>query len=146
MQPKTKTPALQEINIDLLSALNSQNKSNPITLHKLNSLYKFHTTWRCITSSDLSYIIKYHPKLLSHISISKLSSQEIGMDGLRKLRKIVISCKRVSSLRFNEKELSSKQITFLFYSTNHWKRFSFSLSQDLAGARISNSFHLQENH
>ena len=81
--------------------------------------------WRCKISSDIPYINKKKPKMLSHISISSLHSKNIGNQGLRNLHKALIDSKRTSSLYFDNPNLNSKQLTYLLSSSNHWRNLSF---------------------
>ncbi len=126
-----QTPDLLEVQIN--------NKTIP-QAHNIKPILKHSAVWRGLDPSDPTYINKYKPKLLSHITISKLSFEKIGMNGLRKLRKTLKDSKRLSSLTLNKTDLNSKQLTYLFYSTNHWKEFSFSFPHPEQFKRVLSRF------
>ncbi len=134
--PQPQTSDLQEThtNNPLPQPSLPQSPNNPTILHKFKPISKPTVTWRCTVPSDISHINKYKPKMLSHISISKALPDKIG---LRKLRKALVDSKRASSLILNETDLTPKQLTYLFYSTNHWRKFSFHFSPYWSAETVS---------
>ena len=117
--PLDNGPNLSEIQIT------SSSHQDPITHEKLKPKFNHKLAiWRCMTSSDISYINKYKPKMLPHILASSLNAENIGTSGLRNLRKALTDSKRAFSLTLESPEINAKQLTFLLDSTNHWRHFA----------------------
>ena len=101
-----------------------QTSISPINSPKIKPIINAHATWRCMIPSDLTSISKHKPKMLSHLTISRVQTENIGPKGLRNLREALIASKRTSSLNFNPYGFTYKQLIFLFHSTNHWKKIT----------------------
>ena len=104
---------------------------NPVKPQKISSLIIYKTKWRCLTSTDLTYINKYKPKMLSTIHLTHIDYSNIGIRGLKTLCKSLKNTKRVSSLIIDPKDLKTKQLPFkhLLHAINRWKKLEFHFHQ-----------------
>ncbi len=66
----------------------------------MKPIFKRRVEWRCTNPSDITFINKYKPKMLHHVSINNLNSETLGTSGLRNLRKALKDSKTISSESF----------------------------------------------
>ena len=122
---------LELTEIHPLPQLNNSEQSKA-TLHKLQPIIGGRANWKCLEPSDLHYIRKYKPKMLSNIKISRLSFESVGMRGTEDLRRTLNGCKRISSLSFNQgpkDDKNTEHLIHLLNSSNHFKKLRYCYSE-----------------
>ena len=96
-----------------------------IKQHKIKPISRNQAKWRCLMRSDITYINKYKPKMLSTVELKGLDCQEIN--GTRNLCKALTDSKRISSLVVTDPDDYYENLTRfgnLLKITNRWKKLT----------------------
>ncbi len=89
---------------------------------KIKPIISIKTSWKYSKPSNLPYINKYHPKLLSGVKLTHNDAQEMRARGIRKLRKTLIGTKIACPLTIDIEGPNTKHFQSLLTSTNNWKK------------------------
>lgn len=88
--------------------------------------------WRYLTLSDLTYITKKHPKMLSTVQLSCNEHDQSTSKGIKILCRALKNTKRISALIMNKDgwyEQNTKELESLVNFTNRWKNLSLCYNQ-----------------
>jgi len=100
---------------------------NPRSSFKMKPIFQRRATFRCSIPSNLTYLTKYRPKMLSTIELISLQSNQPNFKSIRMICQALEDTKRASSLIIRKDEShaqSLKQLKHLFNKTHHlhWKK------------------------
>ena len=99
-----------------------QQQSGPI-----KRIIQYQAEWRCKSLSDIAYISKCKPKMVSKVQLTHINAFNIGDIGIRQLRKALVDNKRTEFLGFTKSQWPdpyAEHLHHLLYCNNHLKGVS----------------------
>ena len=103
---------------------NLRQQADPVKLSKIKPILRYQAEWRCKSLSDIAYINKCKPKMLSKVQLTHIFFNDIGDIGIRKLQKALIDNKKTQFLVFTKSQWQdpyAEHLHHLLYFNNHLK-------------------------
>jgi len=97
----------------------------------IKAIFQNKAKWRCLRDSDIIYINKYKPKMVSTVELQSLRYPQINI--ICNLSRGLTDAKRISSLTTTDSYYfyqDFERLGRLLKTTNHWKNLTFYVRDD----------------